>query len=164
MTTGTQSFLSVNTTNHYKKFDDQVKKRLLLQLITDIWRVLQKLLRYFNGTTIWTYFLSTFSVCSVIFCLSLSKHWLSQVKWQMTPALKQDNLYTIVINFHMFSNKYYYIPLNDTSMFLAWSVSELFISLVKSVHGAQFLLLRDAPANAVLGIAIFLLKSAYTSV
>ena len=80
----------------------------------------------------------------------------------MTLALKQDNLYTIVINFHMFSNKYYYISI--TLMFLVWSSSELFISLVESIPGAQFLLLRDTLANAVLGIVIFLLKSAYTSV
>ena len=80
----------------------------------------------------------------------------------MTLTLKQDNLYTIVINFHMFSNKYYYISI--TSMFLAWSIPKLFISLVESIHGAQFLLLRDTHANAVLGIVIFLLKSAYTSV
>ena len=36
--------------------DDHVRKRSISQLIGGISRVLQKVLKYFNGTTIWTFF------------------------------------------------------------------------------------------------------------
>ena len=56
-----------------KQFADQVNIRLISQLTNGISRVLQKLLRYFNGTIISTSFVSSFPVCSVIFCLILFK-------------------------------------------------------------------------------------------
>ena len=55
---GTQSFVSVITkdlslfTSTVIKVDDQVRKRLISQLIKVISRVLQNLLKYFNGTAI----------------------------------------------------------------------------------------------------------------
>ena len=53
--------------------DDHVKMKLTSQLINGISRVLQKLLKYFNGTIISTSFeLPTAEVFSVIFILDLS--------------------------------------------------------------------------------------------
>ena len=47
--------------------------RLTLLLINGISRVLQKLLKYFNGTIVSTYFVPLFSVLSPIFCLNLNE-------------------------------------------------------------------------------------------
>ena len=53
--------------------DDHVKKRLISQLINDISRVLQKLLKYFNGTIISTSFVfPLLGVFPVIFTLDLN--------------------------------------------------------------------------------------------
>ena len=53
--------------------DDHVKMRLTSQLIKGISRVLQKLLKYFNGTVISTYFsLPAAGVFPVIFILDLN--------------------------------------------------------------------------------------------
>ena len=53
--------------------DDHVKKRLTSQLINGILRVLQKLLKYFNGTIISTSFiLPPAGVLPVIFTLDLN--------------------------------------------------------------------------------------------
>ena len=49
------------------QFADQVKIRLISQLINDISRFLQKLLKFFNGTIILTAFVTLFPVESVIF-------------------------------------------------------------------------------------------------
>ena len=55
---GTQSFVSVITkdlslfTSTVMQVDDQVRKRLISQLIKVISRVLQNLLKYFNGIAI----------------------------------------------------------------------------------------------------------------
>ena len=56
-----------------KQFASQVKMKLISQLITSIFRVLQKLLSYFNGTIIATSFVSSVPVWPVIFCLILKK-------------------------------------------------------------------------------------------
>ena len=55
------------------QFVDQVKTRFISQLIKDISRVLQKLLRHFNGTVISTSFMLLLSVCPLIFSLSLNE-------------------------------------------------------------------------------------------
>ena len=52
---------------------DQVKMRLMSQLIKDIFRVLQKLLKYFNAIIISKSFVSLSAVLSVIFCLNLNE-------------------------------------------------------------------------------------------
>ena len=53
--------------------DDHVKKRLTSQLISGISRVLQQLLKYFNGTIILPYFvLASWEVFPVIFTLDLN--------------------------------------------------------------------------------------------
>ena len=52
---------------------DQVRRRLISQLIKDILRVLQKLLKYFNVTAISTSFvLLVWGVFTVIFILDLN--------------------------------------------------------------------------------------------
>ena len=50
------------------QFADQVRMRLISQLINDISRVLQKLLKYFNGTTISTSFVPSAPVSPAVFC------------------------------------------------------------------------------------------------
>ena len=54
-----------------KQFMDQVRMRLISQLINGISRVLQKLLKYFND--ILTSFVSSFSILLAIFVLNLNK-------------------------------------------------------------------------------------------
>ena len=56
------------------QFSDQVKIRLTSQLIKGISKVLQKLVKYFNGTIILTLFISpSSSVWVVIFTLKLNE-------------------------------------------------------------------------------------------
>ena len=52
---------------------NQVKMRLISQLINYILRVLQKLLKYFNGTIIWKAFFVSYPGEPVIFCLHLNE-------------------------------------------------------------------------------------------
>ena len=52
---------------------DQVRIRLISQLINGIARVLQKLLKYFNGTLVLTFFLPSSPVLSAIFVLNLDE-------------------------------------------------------------------------------------------
>ena len=50
---------------------EYVNGRVISQLIKGISSVLQKMLRYFNGTIILTSSVTPFPVCPVIFCLNL---------------------------------------------------------------------------------------------
>ena len=63
-------------------FSDQVRLRLISQLIKGISRVLQKLLRYFNSSLISTCFVLSLPAWSVVFCLYLNDLllWLTKVK------------------------------------------------------------------------------------
>ena len=54
--------LIVNRISYYKKITDQIKIRLISQLIRGILRVFQKLLIYFNGTITSTSFVPLFPV------------------------------------------------------------------------------------------------------
>ena len=54
-------------------FYDHVKIRLTSQLIKGISKVLQKLLKYFNGTIISTSFVPPFPVYPVIFAFNLNE-------------------------------------------------------------------------------------------
>ena len=71
------------------QFADQVKMRLTSQLIKGISRVLQKLLKYFNGTIISTLSISpSSSVWPVIFALELNESVaLASLKLTMLPIL-----------------------------------------------------------------------------
>ena len=76
---------------------------------------------------------------------------------------------SINIRFQVFSNNYYYIPLDSRSRSLALSSFILFISLMQSAKGAQFLniaflspLFETAAATvAVFGTVIVFLTSIY---
>ena len=48
---------------------DQVRIRLISQIINGIWRVLKKLLKHLNGTLILTFFVPSFPVLPAIFAL-----------------------------------------------------------------------------------------------
>ena len=82
------------------QFSNQIRSRLISQLIKSIWRVLQKLLRYFNGTILSTFFVSLLPVWPVIFSSLISA----------LPV----HLYNVVIKFQMFFNSFHYILLNYT--------------------------------------------------
>ena len=55
------------------QFSDQVKMRLISQLINGISRVLQKLLKYFNSTIIPTFFCRQHLLQQLFFCLHLNE-------------------------------------------------------------------------------------------
>ena len=70
------------------QFADQVKIRLISQLVKGISRVLQKLPKYFNGTIISTSFVPSFSVWPVIFSLKLNERVrLASPKSSISPLL-----------------------------------------------------------------------------
>ena len=81
VTTGTQSFPSVILIWFWFYAApaarihslDHLSWRLISQLIKDISSALQKLLRYFNGIIISTFFVPPFPVCLVICCLNLNE-------------------------------------------------------------------------------------------
>ena len=110
--------------------------RLISQLINGISRILQKLLRFFNGTAISTFFDSTSGV------FPFFKFWI----WMIQNFLYYHliHLYNIAINFLMFLNNYHYIQLDYTfalqHLYLLQFIWVLFISLTQSVNGAQFLI------------------------
>ena len=120
VTTGKKSFVSVianavalvSLGNTY--LSDQIKIRLILQLIKDNSRVFQKLLKYFNGTTISTSVLPLAAVLPFIFGLILNQALLSAAeKLVIAPAsVKACHLYNIAINLLMFLNNYCHILLN----------------------------------------------------
>ena len=60
-------------TSVIKHLAGQVRIRLILQLIKSISKVLQKLLKYFNGTIILTFFLPAFPVQPSVFVLNLNQ-------------------------------------------------------------------------------------------
>ena len=78
VTNGTENFVSViddvavwfAAALDITQFPDLVRMRLISQLINSISRVLQKLLKYFNGKIISIFFVLSFLVESVIFCLN----------------------------------------------------------------------------------------------
>ena len=74
------------------QFLDQGRISLVSQLIKGISRVLQKLLRYFNGTIISTFFVTLAPVAPVIFRLYLKDLllWSAPVKSTTVPALFID--------------------------------------------------------------------------
>ena len=70
------------------QFLDQVKISSTSQLIKGISRVLQKLLRYFNGTIISTLIIPSLIVWPVIFVLKLNESAaLAPLKSTISPAL-----------------------------------------------------------------------------
>ena len=94
----------------------QFRSRLILQLIKDISRVLQKLLRYFN------FFNHYFTIfCAIVFCLAcyfFHKRISSRIFILKSVIaildLKPVYLCNIAIEFQMFLNNYHYILLHYT--------------------------------------------------
>ena len=73
-----------------KHFPDQVRTRLISQLINGIWvGVLQKFLKYLNGNQILTFFVLLFPILPVIFVLNLNEAMLllSKGKPAIVPTL-----------------------------------------------------------------------------
>ena len=102
-TTGTLSFVSViaNVVSWFPtvldaitRFLDQVRIRLISQLIKGISRVFQKLLTYFNGTNISKIFTQLAPVTPVIFCSYLNDLllWLTPVKSTTASTLFKNGL------------------------------------------------------------------------
>ena len=110
--------------------------RLISQLIKGISRVLQKLIKYFNGIIISTFFVPPAIATPVISCLNL-KEVLLLLAWKflIVPAsIKADSSLYYCHNFLMFLNNYRYILLNNTlavitPMSLALSVCIFFLKL-----------------------------------
>ena len=99
------------------QFFDQVNVRLISQLIICISNLLQKLLMCFNGTIIPTSLVPLDYAWPVIFSLHLNKILWFLFRGKSIIALlclKLVHLYSIVINFVTFSNKYHDILLNYT--------------------------------------------------
>ena len=70
-----------------KKYTGQVRIVLVLQLISGISRVLQKLLRYFNDTVILTCFSPSLPVSPVLICLDLNNTILFSAGKSITVSL-----------------------------------------------------------------------------
>ena len=103
--TGTKSFASVIVNLPVPaelvitQVDYHVKMRLTSQLINGISRVLQKLLKYFNGKTI--------STCFVLPSAGLFPVIFFRFKW-FRICYYLAHLCNIAINFQMFLNNYHY--------------------------------------------------------
>ena len=74
-----------------KQFADQVRMRLISQLINSISNVLQKQFKYFNDTIISTFYVASFSILPVDFSLTLNETLLlllllSAAKSLISPA------------------------------------------------------------------------------
>ena len=65
------------------KFSDQVKIRLISQLINDISRVFQKLFRYFSGAYISVFFVSLSLALPIIYFLYLNEGLVSSLTRQL---------------------------------------------------------------------------------
>ena len=70
--------------------------RLISQLINGILRVLQKLLKYFNVTFIWTAFISSFPIEPVIFCLNLNKALLPRKLARAPVSVKASSSFVVL--------------------------------------------------------------------
>ena len=87
-------------------FADQVKIELISHFISDILKALQKLYKYFHGTSIATSFPLP---CVAVFLLSF--WWILMIQ-----HLLQAYLFNIGKNIHIFSNTYHYTLLSYTSI------------------------------------------------
>ena len=95
--------------------DDHVIIRLISKVVKGISRVLQKLLKYFNGTAILTSFvLPAAGFFSVIFTLNLNNALLPGKSGLFYCYLKMGQFYNISIKFLISLSNYHYIRLNCT--------------------------------------------------
>ena len=104
------------------QFNEQVTIKLISQLIKDISRVLQNLLKYFNGTAIFTFIILALSILSNILDLNLNH------SDSIIPALFNGGSFLqIHLNFQMFLNNYGYILSNYTLPLQHQHLSHYFI-------------------------------------
>ena len=75
-----------------------VGKRLISQLFKDIWQVLQKLPRYFNGTAILTFFVLSAVGFFPVFIFYLNDPVLPLEKLTMLPLLSITGSISIVLS------------------------------------------------------------------
>ena len=99
-----ENFIST-TTGEITQFSYQFNLRLILQVVKGVSRVLQKLLKYFNGTVSSTFFVLP---ATGAFPVILILDWLIQMH-------QLAHFYNIAINFLMFLSNYCCIQLNYTS-------------------------------------------------
>ena len=121
-----------------KKYSsDQVKMRLISQLINGISRVLQKLLKCFNATAISTSFvLPAVGIFPVILTLNLNHS--DCVILTFGSSLQYCHKLSDVFEYLLLYIIKLYIGITR-SIYFALSVWVLFISLMQSVNGADFL-------------------------
>ena len=100
------------------QFADQVRMRLISQLSNGISRALQNLLKYFNGTSIWTASVPSSPAEPAIFCSYLNETLLPGKLARDQQHLKLVHLHSIAINFLIFLNNYCYVLLNYTLVLL----------------------------------------------
>ena len=106
--------------------DDHVKIRLASQLINSISRVLQKLLKYFNGAVISTSFIfPPAGVFSVMFTLDLRN--------SESSVYHLPHLCNIAINLQMILNNYQYI-LSSYTLTLLYQFLWNYLFLYYSFH------------------------------
>ena len=74
------------------QYADQASIRLILQLINIMSKVLQKLLTYFNGTTLSTFFVQLLPVWPVFLVNLIESVALLSVKSTRTPVSSKDGL------------------------------------------------------------------------
>ena len=104
------------------QFNEQVTIRLISQLIKDISRVLQILLKYFNGTAISTFIILALLILSNILDLNLN------YSDSIIPALFNGGLFLqIDLNLQMFLNNYDYTLSNYTLLLQHQHLSHYFI-------------------------------------
>ena len=158
------------------QFSDQFRSRVISQLCKGIARVFQKLLRYFNGTIISTFFVPLFPVWSVNFILGSNESLvaLALVKSAIAPLATAA---TFLQNCHKIPDVFEELSLYSIKLYIgittliywASSICVLLILLMQVVNGAQFLNITflstsfGAPAVPVFETVIVPLTSIYAS-
>ena len=152
------------------QFLDQFRSRLISQLIKGTWRVLQKLLRHFNGTIISTFSVPLFPAWSFFFIvLNELVSVLSSLKSLiLLSSVKPVYFYNIAIKFHLFLKNYHYILLNYTLKLLhqyhehhliAYCLLCLPVSKWRTILNITFLLtLFAAAAAAAVCLSVYILQ------
>ena len=124
------------STSEITQFADQVKVRLISELIKGISRVLLKLLKYFNGTAISAFITPSLLVAAKNLALNLNE--LESVMGFLDSSL-------LYCNFQFFLNNYHSILLDYTSALQHQDLSYylllryLFQLVIQTVNGTEFL-------------------------
>ena len=122
VTTGTQCFVSViaNIVSSFTlaleitQLANQVRMRLISQLIYGISRVLQKVLKYLNGTIIWQVFYYHVLLNLLFFVQIRAEHYYRVNYQESHYHSKLIRLYSVATNFLMLLNNYHYTLIDYT--------------------------------------------------